>query len=148
MSIAAPASADQASDMVLAGLGYLAAMDPATLAAHVSLAELRVLDDGSVLQQEWIGEMAIRWATRRAAASQTGNDGAAWLEGKAARAMSCDATVIPVVTGQIDPGTLDDLVSLCLLCRCRHNRHLGSPFSRSKLRPWLRSVAGCTTRAR
>ena len=24
----------------------------------------------------------------------------------------------------------------------------GSPFSRSKLRPWLRSVAGCTTRAR
>src|SRR6266536_859528 len=25
---------------------------------------------------------------------------------------------------------------------------LGSPFSRSKLRPWLRSVAGCTTHAR
>src|SRR6185437_1590889 len=29
-----------------------------------------------------------------------------------------------------------------------HFRPLGSPFSRSKLRPWLRSVAGCTTHAR
>ena len=63
---------------------------------------------------EWIGEMAIRWAARRAAASQTGSDGAAWLNGKPARAVSCDAMVIPVVTGQIDPGALDDLVSLCL----------------------------------
>jgi hypothetical protein len=27
--------------------------------------------------------------------------------------MACDAAVIPVVTGQIDPGALDDLVSLC-----------------------------------
>ena len=33
-------------------------------------------------------------------------------------------------------------------CRCRHRCRSGSPFSRSKLRPWLRSVAGCTTRAR
>ena len=82
--------------------------------AHVSLAELRALDDGSVLAQEWIGEMAIRWAARRAAASQTGSDGAAWLAGKPARAMACDASVIPVVTGGIDPGVLDDLVSLCL----------------------------------
>ena len=28
--------------------------------------------------------------------------------------MSCDATIIPVVTGQIDPGALDELVNLCL----------------------------------
>src|SRR5271157_4919966 len=34
------------------------------------------------------------------------------------------------------------------LCRGRHKSASGSPFSRSKLRPWLRSVAGCTTRAR
>ena len=32
--------------------------------------------------------------------------------------------------------------------RCGHDCPSGSPFSRSKLRPWLRSVAGCTTRAR
>ena len=30
----------------------------------------------------------------------------------------------------------------------RYNPGSGSPFSRSNLRPWLRSVAGCTTRAR
>ena len=39
---------------------------------------------------------------------------AAWLDGKPARAVACDAAIIPVVTGQVDPGALDDLVSLCL----------------------------------
>jgi hypothetical protein len=58
--------------------------------------------------------MAVRWAVRRAAASQSGSDGAAWLDGEAARAAACDATIIPVVTGQIDPAALDDLVDLCL----------------------------------
>ena len=72
------------------------------------------MDDGSVLQAEWIGEMAVRWAVHRAAASQTGSDGAAWLDGKAASAVSCDATLIPVVTGQVDPAALDALVGLCL----------------------------------
>jgi hypothetical protein len=80
----------------------------------VSLAELRALDDGSVLAQEWVGEMAVRWAARRAAASQSGGDGAAWLDGRPARTVSCDATVIPVVTGGIDPAALDKLVALCL----------------------------------
>jgi len=92
----------------------------------MSLAELRALDDGSVLQQEWIGEMAIRWAARRAAASQTGSDGAAWLDGTSARAVSCDATLIPVVTGGIDPAALDDLVNLCLQF-AGHGPHCGTP---------------------
>jgi hypothetical protein len=111
--------------LVTAGLLPERAGQPVRVWAHVSLAELRVLDDGSLLQQEWVGEMAVRWATRRAAASQTGNDGAAWLEGKAARAMLCDATVIPVVTGQIDPGVLDELVSLCLQY-AGHGPHCGA----------------------
>ena len=34
------------------------------------------------------------------------------------------------------------------LCAAAHKPPSGSPFSRSKLRPWLRSVAGCTTHAR
>jgi hypothetical protein len=42
------------------------------------------------------------------------SDGAAWLTGKPARAVACDAAVIPVVTGGIDPAALDDLVTLCL----------------------------------
>jgi Domain of unknown function (DUF222) len=89
--------------LVAAGLLPERAGQPVKIWAHITLAELRALDDGSVLQQQWIGEMAIRWATRRAAASQTGSDGAAWLDGKPARAVACDATVIPVVTGDIDP---------------------------------------------
>jgi hypothetical protein len=58
--------------------------------------------------------MAVRWAAHRAGASQTGSDGAAWLNGKPAGAVACDASLIPVVTGGIDPAALDDLVGLCL----------------------------------
>ena len=100
--------------LVACGLLPERAGQPVKVWAHVSLAELRALDDGSVLAQEWAGEMAVRWAARRAAASQAGSDGAAWLDGQPARAMACDASVIPVVTGGIDPAVLDDLVSLCL----------------------------------
>jgi hypothetical protein len=88
---------------------------PVKVWAHVSLAELRAMDDGSVLETEWITEMRIRWSARRAeAADGTGSDGGAWLDGDAARAAACDATITPVVTGDIDPGALDDLVALCL----------------------------------
>ena len=111
--------------LVASGLLPERAGQPVKVWAHVSLAELRALDDGSVLQDEWIGEMAVRWAARRAAASQTGSDGAAWLDGKPARAMACDATIIPVVTGDIDPGALDDLVSLCLHF-AGHGHHCGA----------------------
>jgi hypothetical protein len=121
--------------LVTAGLLPERAGQPVRVWAHVSLAELRALDDGSLLQQEWIGEMAVRWAARRAAASQTGSDGAAWLEGQAARAVSCDATLIPVVTGQIDPGALDELVSLCLQYaghgpQCGADHHASPPQNR------------------
>jgi hypothetical protein len=83
--------------------------------AHVSLAELRAMDDGSVLETEWVTEMRIRWSARRAeAADGTGGDGGAWLDGAAARALACDAAITPVVTGDVNPGVLDDLVALCL----------------------------------
>ena len=39
---------------------------PVKLWAHVSLAELRSMDDGSVLETEWVTEMRIRWSARRA----------------------------------------------------------------------------------
>ncbi len=58
--------------------------------------------------------MQIRWAARRAeAADGSGGDGGAWLDGDSARAAACDATFTPVVTGDIDPAALDDLVRLC-----------------------------------
>jgi hypothetical protein len=112
--------------LVASGLLPERAGQPVKLWGHVSLAELRALDDGSVLQDQWIGEMTIRWAARRAAAAQTGSDGAARLNGTSAGAMACDATIIPVVTGQVDPAALDDLVSLCLQF-AGHGPHCGSP---------------------
>jgi Domain of unknown function (DUF222) len=110
--------------LVASGLLPERAGQPVKVWAHVSLAELRAMDDGSVLAQEWIGEMAVRWAARRAAAAQTGSDGAAWLDGQAARGASCDATIIPVVTGQVDPAALDDLVALCTRL-AGHGPHCG-----------------------
>jgi hypothetical protein len=81
---------------------------------HVSLAELRALDAGSVLQGEWITAVQARWAAARAWASVAGGDGAAWLDGPAARAVTCDAALTPIVTGDVDTGALDRLVKLCV----------------------------------
>ena len=101
--------------LVASGLLPERAGQPVKVWAHVSLAELRAMDDGSVLQTEWVTEMRVRWAARRAeAADGRGSDGAAWLDGDAARAVACDAMITPVVTGDVDPGALDDLVRLCL----------------------------------
>jgi hypothetical protein len=101
--------------LVASGLLPERAGQPVKVVAHVSLAELRAMDEGSVLESEWVTEMRIRWAARRAeAAGGAGGDGAAWLDGDAARATACDAAITPVVTGEVDLGALDDLVALCL----------------------------------
>ena len=76
--------------LVAAGLLPERAGQPVKVWAHVSLAELRALDDGSVLAQEWIGEMAVRWAARRAAA--------------------CEVTARPRAPGEL-PSTLSRLDS-------------------------------------
>jgi Domain of unknown function (DUF222) len=81
---------------------------------HVSLAELRALDAGSVLQGQWITAVQARWAGARAAASVAGGDGGAWLDGPAARAVTCDAVITPIVTGDVDTAALDHLVKLCV----------------------------------
>ena len=95
---------------------------------HVSLAELRALDEESVLEDQWITAVRARWAAARAAASAGGGDGAAWLDGDAARAMACDASLAPVVTGEVDIGVLDDLVRLCVqLDRLVHTEGRGEP---------------------
>ena len=74
--------------------------------AHVSLAELRALDDGSVLETEWVTEMRIRWSARRAeAAGGTGGDGGAWLDGDADRARREPA--IPGRHRDVNSGFLD-----------------------------------------
>jgi len=87
---------------------------PARALVHIYFAELREMDAGSALQDKWIAEYRAQWAAHRAAASVSTGDGGAWLEGDAARTVACDAMIIPVVTGAIDAGAVEDLVALCV----------------------------------
>jgi hypothetical protein len=82
--------------------------------APVSLAELRAMDEGSALGDQWITAVRARWAAARATAPAGGSDGAAWPDGDAARAAACHASLTPIVTGEVDIGALDDLVRLCV----------------------------------
>ena len=108
--------------LVAAGLLPERAGQPVKVVAHISLADLMVLDGSSALQAEWTARVRAAWAARRAAASVSGSDGGAWLDGDAARAMACDAAIAPVVTGDVNPDALEDLVRLCVhLDKLRHH---------------------------
>ena len=87
---------------------------PVRALVHIYFAELRDMDAGSALQDTWIGGYRARWAAHRAAASVTTGDGGAWLEGDKARAIACDAMIVPVVTGDIDPAAVEELIVLCV----------------------------------
>jgi hypothetical protein len=81
---------------------------------HISFPDLCQLDTDSALQDKWIEEYRARWAAQRAAASVSPGDGGAWLDGDAARAIVCDAITVPVVTGDLDPGAVEDLIAACV----------------------------------
>jgi Domain of unknown function (DUF222) len=87
---------------------------PVKALVHVSFADLCELDAGSALQAKWIEGYRAAWAAHRAAASVATGDGGAWLDGQDARAVVRDAMVIPVVTGDLDPGAVDQLIGLCV----------------------------------
>jgi hypothetical protein len=87
---------------------------PTRALVHIYFAELREMDAGSALQDKWIADYRAKWAAHRAAASVGTGDGGAWLEGDTAREVACDAMIIPVVTGDIDAGAVDDLIALCV----------------------------------
>ena len=72
------------------------------------------MDKDSILQDTWITAYRARWAARRAAASVGPGDGGAWLTGDAARAVAFDAMIVPVVSGDIDPAAVEDLISVCV----------------------------------
>src|SRR5689334_11712497 len=98
--------------LIAAGLLPERAGQPVKALVHISLADLVHLNGSAALTDEWIDGVRARWAARRAAASETGSDGSAWLDGKAAEAAACDASMTPIVTGDVDVGVLDDLVRL------------------------------------
>jgi hypothetical protein len=99
--------------LVAGGLLPERAGQPAKVWAHISLADLLMMEGSSALQEQWIGEARAQWAAARAEASADGSDGAAWLDGQAAQAFACDASVTPVVVGEVHYPALADLVRLC-----------------------------------
>jgi hypothetical protein len=82
--------------------------------AHISLADLILLDGDSALQDQWTEQVRARWAARRAHAAEAGASDGAWLDGDAAEAIACDAAMAPVVTGDINADALEDLVRHCV----------------------------------
>jgi hypothetical protein len=100
--------------LVASGLLPERAGQPVKVWAHISLADLLRLDGSSALQEQWTAQVRAAWAARRAAASQTGADGGAWLDGDAAEAIACDAAMAPIVTGDVNVDALEDLVRLCV----------------------------------
>ena len=108
--------------LLAAGLLPERAGQPVRAWAHISLADLMLLDGDSALQEQWTAQVRARWAAHRAFASETGSDGGAWLDGDAAEAIACDAAMAPIVTGEVDVDALEDLVRLCTeLGRLRHD---------------------------
>src|SRR5215470_7992776 len=100
--------------LAAAGLLPERAGQPVKAWAHISLADLILLDAGSALQDQWTAQVRARWAARRAAAAETGASDGAWLDGDAAAAITCDAAMAPIVTGDINVDALEDLVRLCV----------------------------------
>ena len=112
--------------LVTAGLLPERAGQPVKAWVHISLADLMMLEGSSALLEEWTSRVRAAWAGHRAEASAGGGDGGAWLDGDAAAAMACDAAMAPVVTGDVNPAALEDLVRLCVqLDRLRHHPRTG-----------------------
>ncbi len=100
--------------LTAAGLLPERAGQPVKAWAHISLADLMLLDGDSALQEQWTEQVRARWAARRAHAAETGASDGAWLDGDAAAAIACDAAMAPVVTGDVNVDALEDLVRLCV----------------------------------
>ena len=99
---------------------------------HIPLAVLIDMDGSTTLVKEWVTAMRAAWAAHRAAASEGGGDIGAWLDGDTARAVACDAAIAPVVTGEVNPAALEDMVRLCVqLDKLRH----GAPDARRRPAP-------------
>jgi Domain of unknown function (DUF222) len=100
--------------LVASGMLPERAGQPVKVWAHISLADLLRLDGSSALQEEWTAQVRAAWAAHRAAASETGANDGAWLDGDAAEGIACDAAMTPVVTGDVNVDALGDLVRLCV----------------------------------
>jgi len=110
--------------LIAAGMVPARAGQPTQVQVHMTLSQLRGLPGAP--------EAEAAWAAARA--RQPG-----WLTGPAADAAACDATLVPVVTGHVDPAGLDRMVEL-FRAAGRARRQL-SPATRARLRASLLAVA-------
>ena len=115
--------------LLAAGLLPERAGQPVKALVHMSLADLMLLDGSSALMEEWAAQVRAQWAAARASASEGGSDGGAWLDGETAVAFTCDASTIPVVTGDVNVGALEDLIRLCTELGPLHHEHGGEDDS-------------------
>jgi 5-methylcytosine-specific restriction endonuclease McrA len=98
--------------------------------AYVSLADLMLIEGSSAQLAQWTSGLRARWAGRRAAAEAAGGHQGLWLDGDAAQGIACDASVTPVVAGDVNAAAFGDLVRLCIeLGQLRH----GAARSRAAL---------------
>jgi hypothetical protein len=72
---------------------------PTQIVLHLTLSQLRDLPGGSAAEAAWAA----------ARASQPG-----WVSGPEAEAAACDASVVPLVTGHLNPAALDHLTDIYL----------------------------------
>jgi hypothetical protein len=100
--------------LLAANLVPARAGQPTRALVHIGFPDLIAMDTDSVLQDTWIAAYRARWAAARAAASVGPSDGGAWLDGDAARAVACDAMIVPVVVADLDPGAVEQLITLCV----------------------------------
>src|SRR5436305_8081025 len=107
--------------LLAAGLLPERSGQPVKVWAHISLADLMLIEGSSALLEEWTSGLRARWAGHRAAAAEAGGHQGLWLDGDAAGAIACDAVISPMVTGDVNPGAFEDLVRLCVqLGKLRH----------------------------
>jgi hypothetical protein len=90
--------------LVASGMLPGRAGQPTQILVHMSLSQLRDLPGASAAEAAWAA----------ARAGQTG-----WVTGPEADAAACDASVVPIVTGHLDPAALDHLTQVYLATR-RH----------------------------
>jgi uncharacterized protein DUF222 len=86
---------------------------PLRVWAYIPLGDLMRLPGSAELVAQWAAQLHARWAGQRAAAAEEGGHQGLWLDGDAAKGIACGAPVTPVITGDLDPAALGDLIRLC-----------------------------------
>jgi hypothetical protein len=87
---------------------------PTQIVLHMTLSQLRDIQDGSAAEAAWAA----------ARASQPG-----WVTGPEAEAAACDASVVPIVTGHLDLAALDKLTEIYLATRAQPSDTAAHPGS-------------------